>query len=114
MHLPAGSVKTTSARSKRPSLRSSGRLPISRHAIGEINAYIAIRDGLLVDAEEDTTWAKLGSVRLANDFVTDCVQPARHPYEAQALSESDAARERKRCAAVNARITQLRGQLAAQ
>ena len=81
----------------------------SAYSIAEINAYIAIRDQLLSEAEEVHTSAKLASTTLANDFVEGCLKPARSPYEAQCLPESDAARERKRCEAVRARIAQLRG-----
>ena len=80
----------------------------SVYSIAEINAYIAIRDQLLAEAEELRTTAKLASTALANDFVEGCLQPGRLPYEAQCLPESDAIRERKRCQAVRERIAQLR------
>ena len=80
----------------------------SAYSIAEINAYIAVRDQLLAEAEELRTSAKLASTALANDFVLGCLQPARSPYEAQYLPESDAIRERKRCQAVRNRIEQLR------
>src|SRR5438105_4107184 len=37
-----------------------------------------------------------------------CLPPARSPYDAQYLPETDAVRERKRCEAVRNRIAQLR------
>jgi hypothetical protein len=80
----------------------------SKHAVEEINAYIAVRDGLLVEAEEITTRAALDRVTIANEFVETCLRPARSPYEAQCLVETDAIRERKRCAAVKVRIAELR------
>lgn len=80
----------------------------SAYSIAEINAYIAIRDQLLDEAERLHSTAKLASTTLANDFVDGCLKPGRTPYEAQCLSESDAARERKRCEAVRARIAALR------
>jgi hypothetical protein len=80
----------------------------SAYSISEINAYIAIRDQLLDEAERLHTTTKLASTTLANDFVDGCLKPGRTPYEAQCLSESDAARERKRCEAVRARIAALR------
>ena len=80
----------------------------SAYSIAEINAYIAIRDQLLSEAEELHTSAKLASTTLANDFVEGCLKPARTPYEAQCLPELDAVRERKRCEAVRVRIAQLR------
>ncbi|HME88727.1 MAG TPA: hypothetical protein VKE30_05900 [Chthoniobacterales bacterium] len=84
----------------------------SAYSIAEINAYIAIRDQLLAEAEEQCTSAKLASATLANDFVEGCLQPARSPYEAQCLPETDASRERKRCETVRDRIAQLRASAA--
>jgi len=80
----------------------------SAYSVAEINAYIAIRDQLLGEAEEIRTKAKISSTALANDFVLGCLQPVRSPYEAQFLPETDADRERKRCEAVRNRIAQLR------
>jgi hypothetical protein len=80
----------------------------SAYSAAEINAYIAIRDQLLAEAEEVPTSAKLASTGLANDFVQGCLQPARSPYEAQCLPEADAIRERKRCEAVRNRLAELR------
>jgi len=79
-----------------------------KHAVEEINAYIAIRDILLTQAEETTTSANLRSVTVANELVETCLRPARPPYEAQCLRESDAVRERERCASVKLRIAELR------
>ena len=80
----------------------------SKHALEEISAYIAVRDVLLIDAEEITTRARLDRVTIANEFVETCLRPARSPYVAQCLVETDAIRERKRCAAVMVRIAELR------
>jgi hypothetical protein len=80
----------------------------SAYSVAEINAYIAIRDQLLDEAEKLHSIAKLGSTALANEFVEGCLKPARAPYEAQRLPEKDAARERKRCEAVRVRIAELR------
>src|SRR2546421_5363167 len=80
----------------------------SVYSVAEINAYIAIRDQLLAEAEELHSSAKLVSTALANDFVEGCLKPARSPYQAQCLPESDAVRERERCEAVRGRIAQLR------
>src|SRR5207248_9093390 len=80
----------------------------SIYSVSEINAYIAIRDQLLIEAEELHSNAKLASTALANDFVEGCLKPARAPYEAQCLPESDAIQERKRCELVRGRIAQLR------
>jgi hypothetical protein len=84
----------------------------SAYSTAEINAYIAIRDQLLAEAEELHSSAKLASTALANDFVEGCLKPARAPYEAQYLTESDAVRERKRCEAVRVRIAELRSHAA--
>ena len=80
----------------------------SVYSVAEINAYIAIRDQLLDEAERLHTTAKVASTALANDFVEGCLKPGRSPYEAQCLPESDAIRERKRCEAVRERLTELR------
>jgi hypothetical protein len=80
----------------------------SAYSLAEINAYIAIRDQLLDEAEKFHSTAKIASTALANDFVEGCLKPARSPYEAQCLPESDAIRERKRCEAVRVRIAELR------
>ena len=80
----------------------------SAYTVAEINAYIAIRDQLLAEAEDLRTASKIASTALANDFVQGCLQPARSPYDAQYLPETDAVRERKRCEAVRNRIAQLR------
>ena len=74
----------------------------------EINAYIAVRDVFLVEAEEVTTRATVDRLTIANDFVETCLRPTRSPYEAQCLAETDAIRERKRCVALKGRIAELR------
>jgi hypothetical protein len=77
------------------------------YSVAEINAYIAIRDQLLAEAEKLHSSTKLASTILANDFVEGCLKPARSPYQAECLPESDAARERQRCEAVRERIKKL-------
>lgn len=99
--LPAATPK-----SKSPPLLSSAFG--SAYSVAEINAYIAIRDQLLAEAERLHSSEKLASTALANDFVEGCLKPVRPPYDAQCLPESDAVRERKRCEAVRDRIVQLR------
>ena len=79
----------------------------SAYSVDEINAYIAIRDQLLAEAEKLHTTAKIASTVLANDFVEGCLKPGRTPYEAQCLPEKDAIRERERCEAVRVRIAEL-------
>jgi hypothetical protein len=83
----------------------------SEYVIGEINAFIAIRDELLVEAEEAKTSSKLDSLIVANNFVESCLTPARSPYEMQFLPEPAAKRERKRCAQIKRRVADLRDQL---
>ena len=104
--MPLALISTKSgARESRPNLTSQCG---SDYAVAEINAYIAIRDQLLDEAEKMHTTAKLASAALANHFVESCLKPARSPYEAQCLPEKDAIRERKRCEAVRIRIAELR------
>jgi hypothetical protein len=88
---------------EKPALR-----PQSKHAHNEIHAYIAIRDRLLSEAEENPTNSTLHRAWIANDVVEIFLKPMRTPYEAQHLPEDEAAEQRKRCATVNKRITELR------
>jgi hypothetical protein len=94
--------------------RTSAQPVSAKYVIDEINAYIAIRDELLAQAEQIMTRAKIDSVSVANDFVATCLKPTRPPYEAQCLPEMDAVRERKRCEAVKARIRELAVLIAAK
>ena len=96
-----------SERGSRKSVNQANRKIDSKHALEEIAAYIAIRDGLLTEAEKVATCESLRRVATANDFVETCLKPARSPYEAQFLAEVDAASERKRCEMVKVRIAQL-------
>ena len=81
-------------------------------AFSEIDAYIALRDRLVAKAESVCTDSNLDRAAGANEFVENCVRPARSPYEAQHLPEAEAARERKRCEAVKLRLARLRSTLA--
>jgi len=99
--LPAAKGKSRPTPTVTPTLGSA-------YSVAEINAYIAIRDQLLAEAEKLHSTAKITSTALANDFVEGCLKPARSPYEAQCLPEEDAIRERKRCESVRDRIAQLR------
>jgi hypothetical protein len=92
---------------KRPSKAANAGAISSKYAIEEIAAYIVIRDGLLADAERTTTSESLRRASIANDFVENCLQPARSPYQAQSLPQLDAARERQRCENVKLRIAKL-------
>jgi hypothetical protein len=88
--------------------RQRGTTVPSSYAIGEINAYIAIRDELLLEAEETATSSKLDSLTIANDFVDACLTPSRAPYELQSLPKGDAKQERQRCRDIKSRIATLR------
>ena len=80
-------------------------------AVAEIHAYIAARNLLLREAEENTTEANLRRATAANEFAENCLRPARSPYEAQSLPEDEAARERQHCKAVKVRLAELRARL---
>lgn len=80
---------------------------VSSEAIEEINAYIAVRDQSLADAERVPTRGTVDRALLANEFVESCLRPVRTPYQAQALPEPTAVNERQRCAAAKARLAQL-------
>jgi hypothetical protein len=80
----------------------------STYVVDEINAYIATRDGLLMEAEQTRTAAALDRAMAANDFVENCLQSPRHAYASQHLPETVAARERARCQVVKARVAELR------
>jgi hypothetical protein len=97
----------------KPAKRESRPAPMAHqfgsvYSVAEVNAYIAIRDQLLDEAASQPTTDKVASTALANDFVEGCLKPARSPYEAQCLPESDAIRERKRCEAIRERLSELR------
>jgi hypothetical protein len=106
MPLAIDSILPGAKRGTRPAPTISSAFG-SVYSITEINAYIAIRDQLLAEAEEQRTTAKLASTALANDFVEGCLKPARSPYQAQCLPETDAIRERQRCESIRNRIVQL-------
>ena len=80
-------------------------------ARAEIHAYLAARNLLLREAEENTSEAHLRRAAAANEFAENCLRPARSPYQAQALSEVEAARERQHCQAVKVRLAELRARL---
>ena len=84
---------------------------MTSYVVDEINAYVAIRDIALAEAEKDPSPVNLERVRIANEFVENCLKPARSPYKSQQLPETDAARERGRCQAVKVRLSLLRAHL---
>lgn len=111
MPLTLGSSKAKAAPSAKTQ-RPQGSTPTpTDYVIGEINAFIAIRDELLVEAEEAKTRSKLDSVILANDFVETCLTPSGPPYENQNLPEADATRERQRCQDIKKKVANLLDQI---
>lgn len=86
---------------------SAGRPDISRHAVAEINAFIAIRDSLLAGAEALTTATAIDRAAIANEVLEKSLAPARSPYEAQNLGEVEADDQRTRCRIVKRRLAQL-------
>ena len=64
----SSSIPATKAESRRVATTVSSTFG-SAYSVAEINAYIAIRDQLLTEAEELHTRTKLASTALANDFV---------------------------------------------
>jgi len=86
----------------------------SSAAAHEIHSYLAVRDLLLAEAEQNGTEASLQRARIANEFAETCLRPPPSPYEAQGLPETDAARERQRCKAVKLRIAELRARIGAK
>jgi hypothetical protein len=99
------------SRKRLPQPAKASDLKMTNYVVDEINAYVAIRDIALAEAEKEPTSLNLERARIANDFVENCVKPARPPYEAQHLPETDAARERGNCQGVKVRLSLLRAHL---
>jgi hypothetical protein len=78
----------------------------------EIRAYLSARNLLLREAEENTTETNLRRATTANEFAEECLHPVRAPYQDQALSHTEAERERQHCNAVKMRLAELRARLA--
>jgi hypothetical protein len=111
LHALGHSSKSFSKRSHKNSQATStaGAGPVDLPpTVDEINSYVAIRDMRIAAAEQRTTPENLRLASLANDFVETCLQRPHSVYAAQYLPEQSAAFERKRCAAVNTRIAELR------
>ena len=98
-------------RKRPPQPAKPSELRMTNYVVDEINAYVVIRDIALAEAEKEPTSENLERARIANDFVENCVKPARPPYEAQHLPETDAARERGNCQAVKVRLSLLHAHL---
>ena len=88
--------------------RQNSASPDASCAALEIHAYLAARNLLLREAEENTTEANLRRAAAANDFAENCLRPAHSPYQGQALPEAEAARGRQHCKAVKVRLAELR------
>ena len=110
MDLALSPAKTHSKNLRKPAT-AVPRGDASRYAVDEINAYIAVRDGLLEEAEQTLTEASIQRLVLANTFVANCMRPTRHPYITQCLPDVDTVRELKECHAVDLRIMELRARL---
>jgi hypothetical protein len=107
---PSAPAESKGQKRTRKSAKPASGAIEAKHAIEEIEAYITIRDGLLAEAEKNSTSELLRRVSTANDFVENCLQPVKSLYEAQSFPKIDAIRERERCESVKKRIAQLGGQ----
>lgn len=101
------------SRKRQPQPEKPADLRLTNYVVDEINAYVAIRNIALAEAEGEPTPVNLERARIANDFVKNCLKPARPLYEAQHLPEADAEREREGCKAVDVRLALLRAHLEA-
>src|ERR687893_452282 len=102
----ASIVRPTFKREKRqPATWSSTRHAMSTYIADEIQAYATIRDLALAEAEKATNSLNLERARIANEFVENCLRPARTPYEAQQFPKGEAVRARQRCEAVKIRLS---------
>jgi hypothetical protein len=104
--------ETANFRSDNRESVTSSPAPHSSCAIDEINAYIAVRDSQLTQAEQAATLENLRRVEIANAFVESCLNPAQSPYEAQNFPKTSARFERKRCEVIKNRVAELRAALA--
>lgn len=100
-----------SSQKRRPQPPKSAEFKMRSYIVDEINAYVVIRDIAVAEVEKEPSSMNLERARIANDFVENCLKPARPPYGAQHLPETDAAHERGRCQAVKVRLSLLRAHL---
>ena len=84
---------------------------LTNYIVDEINAYAAIRDIALAEAEKEPNEVNVERAQIANNFVENCLKPARPLYEAQHLPEEDAVRERTNCQTVKVRLALMRAHL---
>ncbi|MEY2562606.1 MAG: hypothetical protein QOH88_799 [Verrucomicrobiota bacterium] len=99
------------AQKPEPKAATPERFAMTSYVVDEINAYVAIRDIALAEAEKITTSVNLERVRIANEFVENCLKPARSPYDSQHLPAADTVRERMRCEAVKIRLALIQSHL---
>jgi hypothetical protein len=103
MHLAIHEIQKTTGR-----FPKGVPAPASRdYASEEIYGYVAARDALLIDAEEEPTETAVKRAHLANEFVVNCLRPPQVPYGSQFLAEQDATRELQRCREASARLAAL-------
>jgi hypothetical protein len=95
------------SRPERTQTRSSDHAQIGSKARDEIQAYAAIRNLLLSDAEVTTSIESLRRAAIANELVESCLRPPRSPWQAEYLEPREAACERERCCAAKMRIAAL-------
>ncbi len=96
------------SRPERTQTRSSDHAQVgSKEARDEIEAYAAIRDLLLSNAEVTTSIESLRRAAIANELLESCLRPPRSPWQAQYLEPREAARELDRCCATKMRIAAL-------
>lgn len=96
------------AMNSQKTVRKPPAAPAFDTASVEIHSFLAARDLLFREAEANPTEPNLRRAGAANEFAENCLRPARSPYQAQALPEAEAARERLRCNAARVRLFQLR------
>ena len=96
------------SRPEKRQTRSSDHAQIgSKEARDEIEAYEAIRDFLLNDAEVTASLESLRRAAIANELIESCLQPPRSPWQAQCLEPRQATRELERCCAAQMQIAAL-------
>jgi hypothetical protein len=86
---------------------------MTSYIVDEINAYTAIRDIAVAEAEKEPNMLNLERACIANEFVEKCLKPARTPYELQYLQKADAARELENCQEIRIRLSLLRAHVEA-
>jgi hypothetical protein len=111
-HPPQDSIFKSNKRRVAPKRNCVPARDASQPARDEINAFIAIRDILLADAEKSPTSKTIDSAATANAFVENCLRNGRSHYGGQSVPEPDAIRERKVCDEVKQRIGKLRAAVA--